>query len=100
MARTIAVTPAQLEAAAGNIEGLAKDYYTAYTSLYRENDAMASTWAGKDNVDYINQIAGFQEDFQKMKTLMDNYADFLRKSARAYRETQETIAGQARKLAN
>lgn len=100
MARNIQVTPEQLESAAGRIEGLAADYKTQYDALYSETNAMASTWSGKDNVAFVDQIAGFKDDFEKMHTLMLNYADFLRKSAKAYRETQDTVVSEARKLVN
>lgn len=100
MARTIQVTPEQLESAAGRIEGLAADYKTQYEALYNETNAMASTWNGKDNTAFVDQIAGFKDDFEKMHTLMLNYADFLRKSAKAYRDTQDTVVTEARKLVN
>ena len=95
MARTIQVTPEQLESAAGRIEGLAADYKTQYDALYSETNAMASTWQA-----FVDQIAGFKDDFEKMHTLMLNYADFLRKSAKAYRDTQDTVTAEARKLVN
>ncbi|MBR3919770.1 MAG: WXG100 family type VII secretion target [Clostridia bacterium] len=100
MARTIQVTPEQLESTAGRIESLAADYKTQYDQLYSETNAMASTWSGKDNVAFVNQIDGFKDDFAKMHTLMLNYADFLRKSAKAYRDTQDTVVSEARKLVN
>lgn len=100
MARTIQVTPEQLESAAGRIEGLAADYKSQYDALYNETNAMASTWQGKDNTAFVDQIAGFKDDFEKMHTLMLNYADFLRKSAKAYRDTQDTVVTEARKLIN
>ena len=100
MARTIQVTPEQLESAAGRIEGLAADYKSQYDALYNETNAMASTWQGKDNTAFVDQIAGFKDDFEKMHTLMLNYADFLRKSAKAYRETQDSVVSEARKLIN
>lgn len=100
MARTIQVTPEQLEAAAGRIEGLAADYKTQYEQLYSETNAMASTWSGKDNTAFVDQIAGFKDDFTKMHTLMLNYADFLKKSAKAYRDTQDAVVTDARKLVN
>lgn len=100
MARIIQVTPEQLETSAGKIEGLAGDYKTQYDQLYSETGAMASTWQGKDNLAFIDQISGFKDDFEKMHTLMMNYADFLKKSAKAYRETQQAIMDQARKLVN
>lgn len=100
MARTIQVTPEQLDSAAGRIESLAADYKTSYDQLYSETNAMASSWTGKDNTAFTDQIAGFKDDFEKMHTLMLNYADFLRKSAKAYRDTQDTVVSEARKLAN
>ena len=100
MARVIEVTPEQLETTAGRIEGLAADYKTQYEKLYSETSAMASTWNGKDNQAFTNQIAGFREDFEKMFKLMNDYAAFLKKSAKAYRDTQDTVTAEAKKLVN
>ena len=100
MAKTIQVTPEQLESTAGRIESLAADYKAQYDQLYSETNAMASTWSGKDNVAFVQQIDGFKDDFAKTHTLMLNYADFLRKSAKAYRDTQDTVVSEARKLVN
>lgn len=100
MARVIQVTPEQLESTAARIESLAGDYKTQYDALYRETNAMAATWQGKDNTAFVSQIEGFKDDFEKMRTLMLNYAVFLRKSAKAYRDTQDTVTAEARKLVN
>jgi len=100
MARDIQVTPELLESAAGRIESLAGDYKTQFTTLYTTTDGMAAKWSGKDNLAFTEQIAGFKDDFNKMHTLMLNYADFLRKAAKAYRDTQDTITAEARKLVN
>ncbi len=100
MARTIQVTPEQLETAATKISGLATDYKTQYDTLYKETDSMASTWQGKDNVAYIAQINGFKDDLLKMKQLMDDYSAFLNKSAKAYRDIQDSITTQAKQLIN
>ncbi|MBR4858852.1 MAG: WXG100 family type VII secretion target [Clostridia bacterium] len=100
MARNIIVTPADLETAAQKIEGLAAEYETQYNNLYSETDSLASSWKGEDNQAFVSQIAEFKPDLQNMKKLMDNYADFLRKAAKTYRETQEAVTSQARTLAN
>ena len=100
MAKEILVTPELLEAAAGRIEGLASDYQTQYKLLYTETNGMASAWSGKDNLAFTEQIAGFEDDFEKMYALMKEYASFLRTSAKAYRETQNTVVSEARKLVN
>ena len=100
MARNIKVTPELLESAAGSIEGLAADYKTQYEQFYSETNARASTWNGKDNVAFIDQIAGFKDDFEKMYNLMNRYVAFLRDSAKHYRDTQDAVVAQARKLTN
>jgi len=100
MARTIEVTPEQLETAAGKIDGLAAEYKTQYDLLYSKTSAMSSTWQGKDNVAYIERIDGFKDDFERMRKLMADYADFLKKSAKAYRDAQNAITEEARKLIN
>lgn len=98
MARTIKVTPEQLESAATAISGMASDYKNLYNEFYSETSAMASTWKGEDNIAYTNQIAEFKDDFEKMHDLMMQYVDFLQKSAKAYRTTQENVVIEAKKL--
>lgn len=100
MARIIEVTPETLESAASSIEGLAQNYQSQYNALYNETNAMAATWNGADNQAFTTQIAGFKDDFEKMYTLMNRYAEFLRASAKAYRDTQDAIAQQAKRLQN
>ncbi|MEG2813594.1 MAG: WXG100 family type VII secretion target [Oscillospiraceae bacterium] len=100
MARTIEVTPEQLETTANRINSLAEDYEAQYNALYKETGDMATTWQGKDNLAFTDQIAGFKDDFEKMHTNMIEYVNFLRTSARAYRETQDMITAEARKLVN
>ena len=99
-ARNILVTPEQLEATAGNIEGLAADYQSQYTTLYSKTNDLASTWQGEDNIAFVNQIAGFQDDLKNMHTLMLQYAEFLRASAKTYRTTQENVVANAKALVN
>lgn len=100
MGKTIVVTPEQLESTAGSIEGLAADYQKQYSQLYTETDALASTWNGKDNIAFTSQIDGFKDDFEKMYDLMNQYASFLRRSAKAYRDTQDNVVAEAKKLVN
>ena len=97
---TIQFLPAELRSAASKIDSMAEDYQVQYDALYKETDAMIVAWDGKDNVAYTTQIAGFKDDFQKMKELMSEYAKFLRNAADTYEKTQETIAAEAKKLTN
>lgn len=100
MAQTIRVTPEMLESAATSIESLANEYKAQYTELYSTTGSLAQTWSGADNVAFTNQIDGFKDDLEKMYTLMNRYAEYLRATAKSYRETQEAIVKQAKSLIN
>lgn len=100
MARVIKVTPEQLERTATAISGLADEYKNLYDQFYSETNAMADKWKGDDNLAFINQIDGFKDDFKLMHTEMMKYVDFLQKSAKAYRDTQENVVSQAKNLIN
>lgn len=100
MAKVIEVTPEELRIAAGKIETMATEYKTQYDTLYKETSSMSSTWAGKDNLAYTQQIEGFKDDFEKMYSLMNQYVEFLRSSAKAYQDTQDAIVTEAKTLRN
>lgn len=94
------VDPAKLEVASQKIEANAQEYQQKYKQLYSEVDAMGAAWKGTDNIAYVSQIQGFMDDFQKMVVLMEQYSDFLRQSARVYRDTQSEVINSAKKLTN
>lgn len=96
--RSIMVEPERLEATAGNIEDADRDYDRIYQAIYDQVDKMSVSWQGKDNTAFTNQIKSFEDDLRQISIIMRQYADFLRNSARAYRETQNEIADQAGRL--
>lgn len=100
MARKIMVDPPKLEAAAQKMDAMAADYEKQYQQLFNEVDGMGAAWQGADNVAFVTQIKGFMDDFQKMKALMVQYSEFLKLSAKAYRDTQTETINQAKRLAN
>jgi WXG100 family type VII secretion target len=100
MARTIIVDPAKLEAAAQKIDGQASDYERQYKQLFSEIDGMAAAWQGADNMAFVAQIKGFMDDFQKMTAFMKQYAEFLKLSAKTYKDTQNETINQAKRLTN
>lgn len=95
----IIVDTAQLDTTAARVDTMAGEYENSYTALFNVVQEMQNAWAGEDNVAFTNQIEGFRNDFQNMKQLMRDYAAYLRKSAAAYRETQDNIASTAKTLA-
>ncbi|CAM3834698.1 WXG100 family type VII secretion target [Mesobacillus thioparans] len=100
MARSITVEPARLETTANKIDQQAADYERNYKALFSEVEAMAAAWQGADNQAYTAQIKGFMDDFQKMTQLMRQYSEFLKMSAKTYRDTQSEVINQAKRLSN
>lgn len=98
--RTIKVEPAVLENSASVLETLNGQYQESYGQLYQAVELLSGGWQGADNTAFVNQIQGYQDDFQKIALLLSQYIEFLRASARAYRQTQNELASQAARLTN
>jgi WXG100 family type VII secretion target len=100
MARSITVDPAKLESASAKIDQQSADYQRIYKNLFNEVSAMKAAWAGVDNIAYTTQIEQFQDDLEKMTQLMKQYAEFLKVSAKTYRDTQSEVVNAAKRLSN
>ena len=96
--REIIVEPTRLEDSASKVESYDSDYQRVYSLLYEEVDKMASVWQGKDNTMFTNKIKEFEDDFRQISVLLRQYAEFLRNTARAYRETQDELYSAASRL--
>jgi len=94
----IVVTPTELIAAADAIENLAGDYAQNYTALFSDVSALQSAWQGKDNQRFTSQIEGFRNDFDRMRELMSEYANFLKNAAITYTNTQDAVTEAAGRL--
>lgn len=96
--RRIYVDPTILDNSATKIEQDTQEYQKHFSRLFEEVEMMKTAWQGKDNVAFTNQIRNYEADFRQTQMLCQQYSDFLRTSARAYRETQEELAAQALRL--
>lgn len=94
----IIVETAQLDAASAKVGELAGTYKGEYEKLYKLVEKLQASWAGADNTAYTTQIEGFRDDFEKMYTLMTDYSDFLKTTAKRYRDTQDERKTAAAKL--
>lgn len=94
----INVDTVRLDSVADQVDRLADTYESEYGSMFGIVNDMQNVWAGEDNTAFTNQIEGFRDDFQRMAKLMRDYAAYLRKAAAAYRETQDTVASDAKNL--
>lgn len=89
---SILVTPENLNAKAGEVDGKASEYYSKYQSLLADVQNLTSTdWTGEDATAFLQKVQDFEPDFMKMKELMEEYAVFLRQAATNYTTTQENI---------
>ena len=94
----IVVETSQLDSVAGRVEELANTYQSTYNDLFGIVQDLQNAWSGSDHAAFTSQIEGFRDDFQRMEALMRDYAAYLRKSAAAYRDTQNSIAQSAKTL--
>ena len=98
MSIQIVVDPMKLETGAQRIEQQSMTYDRSYARIYQAVEALSASWQGKDNQAFVTQIKGFQNDFAQLSALMKEDANFLKISAKVYRDTQEERTLQARRL--
>lgn len=98
MAGKISVTPGELKTSAGRVDSSIKNYVSLYKKLYQEINGMKSSWSGEANQSYIKQIEGFEQEFENLKKVLENYVEFLQKSAKVYEDTETNIKDAAKKL--
>ena len=98
--KRILVEPVQLENVASIVENRNNEYQRLYHSLFQEVDNISGVWQGEDNIAFTNQIKGFNDDFNRIAIVLSQYTEFLRNSARSYRECQNQLVSQARTLTN
>ena len=98
--RRITVEPEQLELIAGRMEEENETHVREYRELFNLIDLMSASWHGTDRTAFTTQVSGYQDDCQQLSFLCSLYIDFLRNSARAYRDVQDELAGEAMRLAS
>lgn len=98
--RQIICQPQRLDASASIIDSLNQEYQRLFSQLFQAVDTMQNNWNGKDNLAFSNQIKGFHDDLKQLSNIMTQYSEFLKNTARAYRETQDEIYNQAKALVN
>ncbi len=92
---SIQVTPANLRKAAGEVETLASTYKKQYNELFGLVETFTTTdYQGKDAKEFCAKVREFEDDFSKMKNLMDEYAQFLKTAADHYEKNQDNLSSQ------
>ncbi|GKU77585.1 WXG100 family type VII secretion target [Paenibacillus sp. L3-i20] len=98
MSKRILVDPEKLITASGNIATIVGEYIGYYGQLYKEVDAMAAGWKGKDNLEFTARIKDFQKDFKAMEQVLKAYSDYLKVSGDNYNKTQEGLTNMVKTL--
>ena len=98
--RHIFVDPSTLESFANQIDDYSSQYRNKYQLLNNEVDRLQISWNGKDNMAFTNQIKGYNDDFEKIHMILNQYSHYLKNAARAYRETQNELIAQITRLTN
>lgn len=84
------VTPENLRAQAAKVDQEATNYYSEYRGLLTDVETLTSIgYKGEDASLFRDKVNGFEKDFNKMKTLMNEYAEFLRRAAENYDNRQQ-----------
>lgn len=88
---SIQVTPEELKKKADQVDDKAAEYYNEYKKLLSDVQTFTSTdYTGEDATAFYNEVASFEDEFNRMKTLMNDYAVYLRDAAQNYLSAQET----------
>ncbi|SJZ89142.1 WXG100 family type VII secretion target [Anaerorhabdus furcosa] len=96
--RKIYVDPERLEISSRKIDSEAQQYEKKFIQLFDEVEKMKNAWQGKDNIAFTNQIRSFENDFRQIYVITQQYSEFLKSSARAYREMQNELMNQVNRL--
>jgi len=95
----IRVQTGDLKVKAGKVDDLASEYLGKYTELYQLVEGLTSSaWTGPDADKFRTQIREFEDDFRRMKELMNEYARYLRQAADNYDQTSENIQNEIASL--
>lgn len=98
---SIKVTTENLRDAATTVDSLAIEYDKEYAALFQDVETLTTTdYTGDDATAFRNQVEGFRDDFNKMKQLMNEYADYLRQAATTYEDTQANVKNTIASLQN
>lgn len=100
MAKRIRVTPQEIEAASKKLAQLSETYTGIYTQLMQAANTMGEAWEGEDNLAFVDQINGFNQDLKQMADKLQTASRTLDTQRANYAATQENNMVQVRKLTN
>jgi len=100
MGKRIRVTPQELETASKKLAELSETYTGIYTQLMQAASTMGDAWDGEDNLAFVDQINGFNQDLKSMADKLVTASQALDKQRTNYATIQDSNTAQVRKLTN
>ncbi|CEG28521.1 WXG100 family type VII secretion target [Bacillus sp. B-jedd] len=100
MSKRIRVTPQEMETASKKMQELSETYTGVYTQLMQAASTMGEAWEGADNLAFVDQINGFNDDLKSMADKLMTASRALETQRANYATRQESNMVQVRKLSN
>ncbi|OCA87676.1 hypothetical protein A8F94_07420 [Bacillus sp. FJAT-27225] len=100
MGKRIRVTPQELETASKKMAELSQTYTGIYTQLMQVAGTMGEAWEGEDNLAFVDQINGFNDDLKSMADKLQTASQALANQKANYAQRQEANMAGVRKLSN
>lgn len=92
------ITPEELEASAGKIEGKAAEFNKAYSNIYTAVADLRVKFKGEASETFNQRIEGYKKDFSAADKALQNYVKFLREYATKMKSTENDIKSKASAL--
>ncbi len=100
MGKRIRVTPQEMETASKKLAEMSETYKGIYTQLMQAASTMGEAWEGEDNLAFVDQINGLNDDLKNMADKLLTASRALDTQRANYAQTQENNMVQVRKLTN
>lgn len=99
--RIIRVQPSELISAANNITTYRSNYIDAYNDIMTKAQNLTNTtWGGADADAFAEKVNTFKSTFTQMENVLQEYVNFLNKTAEAYKQAQTQVTSQASSLSS
>jgi len=93
------VTTERLDEAAQYIKEKTAQYNSDITKLYSELEAMTSNqWKGVASDAFRSKIESYREEFNQMKSILDQYAENMLTKSKNYVNTENNVTNAAQSL--
>ncbi len=88
----------EVEKISTSMEKLIQKYQNNYKVVYNNATEMSKYWDGDAKKTYLQKLAGFENDFERMVKVLTNYSQKLALIAKRYNEAEMNAKNLASKL--